>query len=153
MSRRALVPFRLLTAIEDPANGQEGEIYVNTITKNLRVHNGITWVELTPPSTDPTPFYMHTHTYDGEVHTIDIQNKIMFENLDNPAGPEETLPIIVGYEGGTPSSVLIDPSLREMTLFDGGTPGEPNIGEEDTIIGGGSSVDFDGDIMDGGGSI
>lgn len=153
MSKRVTVPLRLLTSFEDPANGVEGEIYINTVTKNLRVHNGTKWVELTPPSTDPTPFYMHTHTYDGEVHTIDIQNKIVFENLDNPNTPEESLPIIIGYEGGSPMDNILDPTWSDQTLFDGGTPDMPNIGEDDTVIGGGTSIDFDGDIMDGGGSI
>ena len=70
MSRQMLVPLRLLALSTDPVFGQVGEIYINTVTKNLRVHNGTTWIELTPPSTDPTPFYMHTHAYDGSVHTV-----------------------------------------------------------------------------------
>ena len=38
-----LVPLRLLALSTDPVFGQVGEIYINTVTKNLRVHNGTTW--------------------------------------------------------------------------------------------------------------
>ena len=37
MSRQMLVPLRLLALSTDPVFGQVGEIYINTVTKNLRV--------------------------------------------------------------------------------------------------------------------
>ena len=37
MSRKMLVPLRLLALDSDPEFGQEGEVYINTVTKNLRV--------------------------------------------------------------------------------------------------------------------
>lgn len=70
MSRKMKVSLNLLTKSSDPANGSEGDVYFNTTSKNLKIHNGTAWVELTPPSTDPTPFYMHTHNYDGEVDSV-----------------------------------------------------------------------------------
>ena len=118
MSRQMLVPLKLLALSTDPVFGQVGEIYINTVTKNLRVHNGTTWIELTPPSTDPTPFYMHTHTFDGDVHTIDIQNQVDFKSLSNPDTPATVLPQIIGYDGGNIVSNLNNPSFLEETLFD-----------------------------------
>lgn len=144
-----LVPLRLLALASDPAFGQEGEVYINTLTKNLRVHNGISWIELTPPSTDPTPFYMHTHTFDGEVHTIDVQNKIDFKSLSNPETPAEVLPIIIGYNGGAPADNLINPTWVNQTLFDNGLFDGTNE-VSDTIIGGGGSEDFEAPSLDGG---
>jgi hypothetical protein len=146
-----LVPLRLLALSSDPEFGQEGEVYINTLTKNLRVHNGTIWIELTPPSTDPTPFYMHTHTFDGDVHTIDIQNQIDFKNLENPNTPGIVLPEIIGYDGGSPGSILQDPSFVQETLFDAGLF-DGTQEEEDTIIGGGGSGDFNAPSLDGGNS-
>jgi hypothetical protein len=152
MSRQMLVPLRLLALSTDPVFGQVGEIYINTVTKNLRVHNGTTWIELTPPSTDPTPFYMHTHTFDGDVHTIDIQNQIDFKSLSNPNTPGKVLPEIIGYDGGNPSDNLLTPSFVEESLFDAGL--FDGTQEETTELGtgGGGSEDFDAPSLDGGGS-
>lgn len=152
MSRQMLVPLRLLALSTDPVFGQVGEIYINTVTKNLRVHNGTTWIELTPPSTDPTPFYMHTHTFDGDVHTIDIQNQIEFKSLSNPNTPGTVLPQIIGYDGGAPSDNLNSPTFVNETLFDAGL--FDGTQEETTQIGtgGGGSEDFDAPSLDGGGS-
>ena len=122
MSRRMLVPLKFLTLSTDPSNGSVGEVYVNTVTKNLRVHNGDIWIDLTPASTDPSPFYMHTHTYDGDVHTIDIENPINFLELNKDANtPEITLPEIIGIIGGDPSSESTA-YQQDLDLFDGGAP-------------------------------
>ena len=151
MSRQMLVPLRLVALSSDPEFGQEGEVYINTLTKNLRVHNGTQWIELTPPSTDPTPFYMHTHTFDGDVHTIDIQNKIDFKHLENPNTPEVALPQIIGYDGGTPTDAPMDPTFVQSTLFDAGLFDGAEQ-SQDTILGGGGSADFDAPSLDGGSS-
>lgn len=151
MSRKMLVPLRLLALSSDPEFGQEGEVYINTVTKNLRVHNGSTWIELTPPSTDPTPFYMHTHTFDGDVHTIDIQNQIDFKSLSNPNTPATVLPEIVGYDGGNPAANLSTPSFVNETLFDAGLF-DGTQETTDTTLGGGGSEDFDAPSLDGGNS-
>ena len=149
MSRKMLVPLRLLALSSDPEFGQEGEVYINTVTKNLRVHNGSTWIELTPPSTDPTPFYMHTHSYDGEVHTIDIQNKVDFKDL-NASGPSLDLPQIIGYDAGSPSNNLQNPTWKDQTLFDAGLYNGTAPDTTNTIIEGGGSQDFEAPSLDGG---
>lgn len=149
MSRQMKVALNLLTMEVDPASGKEGDIYFNVMSKNLRIHNGDSWIELTPPSTDPTPFYRHTHAFDGEVHTIDIQNPITFLEYNEVASPAVILPEVVGVEGGTPSLSNENPTWETLTLFDGGAPeGE----SEDTLIIGGDSTDFVGEILDGGAS-
>jgi hypothetical protein len=153
MSRQMMVALNLLTSYEDPQAAIEGDVYFNVVTKNLRIYNGTVWVELTPPSDDPTPFYMHTHNYDGDVHTIDIQNKITFDAINVESGPQINFPQIVGVEGGTPLSNN-DGTWQELTAFDGGEYNsifEPDT--NDTLVDGGSSVDEEGsEILDLGGS-
>ena len=61
MSRQMKVALNLLTSMENPDIATVGDIYFNTVTKNLRIYNGSVWVELTPPSTDPTHL-METYT-------------------------------------------------------------------------------------------
>jgi len=146
------VALNLLTSMENPDVATVGDIYFNTVTKNLRIYNGTIWIELTPPSTDPTPFYMHTHTFDGDVHTIDVQNKITFKDINIQENPSASLPIIVGYDGQTPSSYNSGGSLENNTLLDGGNVEGRIQQEEDQILEGGNSADIDGIIVDAGGS-
>jgi hypothetical protein len=78
------------------------------------------WVDLTPGSTDPAPFYMHTHTYDGDVHTINLQETIDFSNINENASVEEDTPVIIGIDGGSPNSNYNNVSYTQLTLLDGG---------------------------------
>ena len=119
MSKKLLTPLNLLTRASDPSSGSEGDVYFNTTEKSIKVHNGIVWVSITN-SSDPTPFYEHTHTYDGDVHTIDIQNKITFKEINKKSLTQETLPAIIGFDGGNPNSTTYQPSLFDLTLLDGG---------------------------------
>lgn len=121
MSRKFKSLLNLLTLASDPI-GSEGDVFFNTTEKALKIHNGITWVTIAS-NTDPIPFYMHTHTYDGDVHTIDISNKVTFTEINLDDTPQEELPVIIGMNGGNPSSNVTDPSLYDLTLLDGGTIG------------------------------
>ena len=120
MSRQMKVALNLYTSAIDPANGTLGDIYVNTTTTNLRVHNGTTWIDLTPASDVPSLFYMHTHTYDGNVHTIDVENPIDFKEINTIASPEEEIPVIIGLDGGLPQDSVTDPLFSNLSLLDGG---------------------------------
>jgi hypothetical protein len=152
MSRQMKVALNLLTSMENPDIGTVGDIYFNIVSKNLRIYNGTVWVELTPPSTDPTPFYMHTHTFDGNVHTIDVQNKITFKETNTSDSPDLVLPLVIGYDGQSPSTSNQGGTFENQTLLDGGDP-EGNVGVvQDEILEGGSSADNDGIIVDAGGS-
>lgn len=122
MSRQMKVALNLLTIAADPDNAKAGDVYFNILSKNLRIYNGEEWVELTPPSTDPTPFYRHTHTFDGDVHSIDIQNPITFVEYNETASPAVILPQIIGVDGGTPTTSPTDASWESLTLFDAGQP-------------------------------
>jgi hypothetical protein len=116
--------LNLLTLNEDPVSGDAGDVYFNVISKNIKIHNGLSWVDLTPGSTDPTPFYMHTHTYDGDVHTVDIQETINFTNdINDVASVNETIPAIIGLDGGEPNSTYNNVSVTNVTLLDGGEVG------------------------------
>ena len=114
--------LNLLTLPTDPVTGSEGDIFVNTTEKALKVHNGITWVSLAK-SDDPTPFYMHTHTYDGDVHTIDVGDQISFKEINTIASVDEEIPVIIGLDGGSPTSLVEDPQYSNLTLLDGGAVG------------------------------
>ena len=152
MSRQMKVALNLLTSMENPDIATVGDIYFNVVSKNLRIYNGTVWVELTPPSTDPTPFYMHTHTFDGNVHTIDVQNKITFKETNTSDSPDLVLPLVIGYDGQSPSTSNQGGTFENQTLLDGGNPEGSVIVAQDEILEGGSSVDNDGIIVDAGGS-
>jgi hypothetical protein len=141
MSRKMVVPLNLLTMSTDPVGAIEGDVYFNVLTKNIRIYNGITWLELTPPSDDPTPFYPHTHAFDGAVHSIDVENVIRFDSFNNESGPQINIPQVVGIEGGTPMSNNDSGTYQDLTLLDGGEYNsmfEPEI--DDTIVDGGSAA-------------
>jgi hypothetical protein len=146
------VALNLLTSMENPDIATIGDIYFNVISKNLRIYNGAVWVELTPPSTDPTPFYMHTHTFDGNVHTIDVQNKITFKETNTADSPDLVLPLVVGYSGQNPSSLNDGGTFKDQTLLDGGSPEGNATVVQDEILEGGNSANNDGIIVDAGGS-
>ena len=146
------VALNLLTSMENPDVATAGDIYFNVVSKNLRIFNGLDWLELTPPSTDPTPFYMHTHTFDGDVHTIDVQNKITFKETNTEDSPNLVLPLVIGYDGQTPSTSNQGGTFENQTLLDGGNPEGTVIAVQDEILEGGSSADNDGIIVDAGGS-
>lgn len=113
--------LNLVTLEEDPIAGSTGDVYFNTISKNIKIYNGAIWVDLTPGSTDPAPFYMHTHSYDGDVHTIDIQESINFAtDINNEANVQEQIPVIIGLDGGAPESTYNNASYTQLTLLDGG---------------------------------
>ena len=120
MAKKFLTPLNLMTRSSDPS-GSEGDLFFNTTEKTLKIHNGSVWVAIPDPS--PTPFYEHTHTYDGDVHTINVQNQITFEEINLNSITGEDLPVIIGIDGGNPNSTLTDASLQNLTLLDGGTVG------------------------------
>ena len=124
MARKFKSLLNLLTLNEDPISGNAGDVYFNVASKNIKIYNGLAWVDLTPGSTDPTPFYMHTHTYDGYVHTVNIQETINFtEDINNEASVNETIPAIIGLDGGAPNSTYDNVSVTNVTLLDGGEIG------------------------------
>jgi len=123
MSRKFKSLLNLTTLATDPI-GSVGDVFFNTTDKALKIHNGTTWVILSQ-NTDPTPFYLHTHTYDGDVHTIDVSNPITFKEINNedPATVQEEIPAIIGMDGGSPNSLNNNPSFVNLTLLDGGEVG------------------------------
>jgi hypothetical protein len=116
--------LNLVTLAADPTTGSAGDVYFNTSSKNLKIHNGLVWIDLTPGSNDPAPFYMHTHTYDGDVHTITIDDMVNFDNdINDESSVQEQIPVIIGFDGGLPDSTYNDASYAELTLLDGGEIG------------------------------
>ena len=121
MSKKFKSLLNLTTLSSDP-NGSEGDVFFNTVEQALKIHNGTTWVTLAK-NDDPTPFYMHTHTYDGDVHTIDIGNQVTFKEINTEPSVQEQIPVIIGFSGGNPNSTITDPSFTDLTLLDGGEVG------------------------------
>lgn len=120
MAKKFKSLLNLLTLAEDPLVGSSGDVYFNVTSKNIKIYNGAIWVDLTPGSTDPAPFYMHTHTYDGDVHTINLQETIDFSNINENSSVEEDIPVIIGIDGGSPNSNYSNASYTQLTLLDGG---------------------------------
>ena len=80
MSRKFKSLLNLTTLATDPS-GSVGDVFFNTTEKALKIHNGLIWVTIAK-NDDPSPFYMHTHTYDGEVHTINLNETVYFDTLN-----------------------------------------------------------------------
>jgi hypothetical protein len=120
MAKKFKSLLNLLTLPEDPVIGSTGDVYFNVTSKNIKIYNGAIWVDLTPGSTDPAPFYMHTHSYDGDVHTINLQETIDFSNINENSSVEEDIPVIIGIDGGSPNSNYSNASYTQLTLLDGG---------------------------------
>ena len=121
MSKKILTPLNLLTMASDPSSGTEGDIYFNTYDKSIRIFNGLTWVTIVK-SDDPVPFYEHTHTYDGDVHTIDIQNPILLGGDVDGNSVLENIPVIIGEDGGSPNTTFTRQSQSNLSNLDGGKP-------------------------------
>lgn len=122
MARKFKSLLNLLTLDADPISGNAGDVFFNTNEKALKIHNGLDWVVLSQ-NTDPTPFYMHTHSYDGDVHTVNLQDTITFTEINNNQSVNETIPAIIGLDGGAPNSTYSDPNFADLTLLDGGEIG------------------------------
>ena len=122
MARKFKSLLNLLTLDADPISGNAGDVFFNTNEKALKIHNGLDWVILSQ-NTDPTPFYMHTHSYDGDVHTVNLQDTITFTEINNNQSVNETIPAIIGLDGGAPNSTYSDPNFADLTLLDGGEIG------------------------------
>jgi len=123
MSRKMLTPLNLLTRASDPSSGVEGDVYFNTDDKSIRIFNGITWVTIVK-SDDPVPFYEHTHTYDGDVHTINIQDPILLGGNIDGGSVLETIPVIIGEDGGSANAINTRLSQSNLSNSDGGIIGQ-----------------------------
>jgi hypothetical protein len=145
--------LNLLTLAENPSTGLEGDVYFNILTKNIRIYNGEFWVDITPKSDDPTPFYMHTHAYDGSVHSVDTQNPITFKDINTTQSVLENIPVVVGFDGGGPNDEVDEPNFEDLSLLPGGSPDSIYYPESDIItINGGNSYTEYASIINGGNS-
>ena len=145
--------LNLLTLAENPSTGLEGDVYFNILTKNIRIYNGEFWVDITPKSDDPTPFYMHTHGYDGSVHTVDTQNPITFKDINTTQSVLESIPVVVGFDGGGPNDDLDSPTFEDLSLLSGGLPDSLYYPESNNVvINGGDSSDQYAPTINGGDS-
>ena len=122
MSKKFLSPIKFLVRDTDPSSGSLGETYFNSTDKSIRMHNGLEWVTIIK-SDDPVPFFKHTHTYDGDVHTIDIQDPVLLgENIDG-GDPLQQIPVIIGEDGGDPNAQVTPRTQSNLSQIDGGIIG------------------------------
>ena len=123
MSKKFLTPLNLLTIASDPSSGTEGDIYFNTNDMSIRIYNGITWVTIVK-SDDPVPFYEHTHTYDGDVHTINVQDPILLGGDVDGGFVLQQIPVIIGEDGGSQSAISTRQTQSNLSNLDGGIVGQ-----------------------------
>ena len=123
MSKKILTPLNLLTMASDPSSGTEGDTYFNTVDKSIRIYNGITWVTIVK-SDDPVPFYEHTHTYDGDVHTINVQDPILVGGDIDGGFVLQQIPVIIGEDGGSQSAISTRQTQSNLSNLDGGIVGQ-----------------------------
>lgn len=122
MSKKYLTPIRFLVRETDPSFGFLGDTYFNSEDKSIRMYNGNTWVTIVK-SDDPIPFFQHTHTYDGDVHTVNIQDPIVFGGNVDGGGVLEQIPVIIGEDGGSPSATVTRRTQSNFSQTDGGIVG------------------------------
>lgn len=123
MSKKMLTPLNLLTRASDPSSGIEGDVYFNTSDSSIRVYNGEVWVSIMK-STDPIPFYEHTHTYDGDVHTINIQDPVILNGNVDGGFVLQNIPVIIGEDGGDANAIFTQPTPLNLSNLDGGIIGQ-----------------------------
>ena len=122
MSKKYLTPIRFLVRETDPSFGSLGDTYFNSEDKSIRMYNGNTWVTIVK-SDDPIPFFQHTHTYDGDVHTINIQDPIILNGSVDGGGVLEQIPAIIGEDGGSPNATATRRTQSNLSQTDGGIVG------------------------------
>jgi hypothetical protein len=122
MSKKFLSPIKFLVRDTDPSSGSLGETYFNSTDKSIRMHNGLEWVTIIK-SDDPVPFFKHTHTYDGDVHTIDIQDPVLLGGNIDGGDPLQQIPVIIGEDGGDPNAQVTPRTQSNLSQIDGGIIG------------------------------
>ena len=122
MSKKFLSPIKFLVRDTDPSSGSLGETYFNSTDKSIRMHNGLEWVTIIK-SDDPVPFFKHTHTYDGDVHTIDIQDPVLLGGNIDGGNPLQQIPVIIGEDGGDPNAQATPRTQSNLSQIDGGIIG------------------------------
>ena len=122
MSKKFLSPIKFLVRDTDPSSGSLGETYFNSTDKSIRMHNGLVWVTIIK-SDDPVPFFKHTHTYDGDVHTIDIQDPVLLGGNIDGGNPLQQIPVIIGEDGGDPNAQVTRRTQSNLSQIDGGIIG------------------------------
>ena len=122
MSKKFLSPIKFLVRDTDPSSGSLGETYFNSTDKSIRMHNGLVWVTIIK-SDDPVPFFKHTHTYDGDVHTIDIQDPVLLGGNIDGGNPLQQIPVIIGEDGGDPNAQATPRTQSNLSQIDGGIIG------------------------------
>ena len=122
MSKKFLSPIKFLVRDTDPSSGSLGETYFNSTDKSIRMHNGLEWVTIIK-SDDPVPFFKHTHTYDGDVHTIDIQDPVLLGGNIDGGDPLQQIPVIIGEDGGDPNAQATPRTQSNLSQIDGGIIG------------------------------
>ena len=122
MSKKFLSPIKFLVRDTDPSSGSLGETYFNSTDKSIRMHNGLEWVTIIK-SDDPVPFFKHTHTYDGDVHTIDIQDPVLLGGNIDGGNPLQQIPVIIGEDGGDPNAQVTRRTQSNLSQIDGGIIG------------------------------
>ena len=65
MSVKRLVALNAVTLSSDPSSPKLGDIYFNTTISQLKYYDGTTWIII------PAGLLNHTHTYDGDIYSVD----------------------------------------------------------------------------------
>ena len=115
MSKKVKSLLNIVSLASDP-QGSMGDLFFNLTERALKIHDGYGWVSL---SIDIS-FLPHTHDYDGNPHTINV-NELDFSQINENSIIEEQNPVIIGYDGGVPDSQLN--IINNAVTMDGGTIG------------------------------
>ena len=59
-------------------------------------------------------------TESERLNPASLTEKITFKEINTAESTVETIPVIIGIDGGNPNSTVPNPSLQDLTLLDGG---------------------------------
>jgi hypothetical protein len=139
-SRKFLVPANLLNLAEDPAVGESGDIYFNTVSDKLKIYDGSAWVEVgsssgsqttvsdTAPSTanigdswynnETGSLYVYDGTYWVEVNGI-IEGTNTFSHISVDGQSQlvaDSITDVLTFVAGTNVSITTNATTDSITI-------------------------------------
>jgi hypothetical protein len=143
-SRKFLVPANLLNLAEDPAVGESGDIYFNTVSDKLKIYDGSAWVEVgsssgsqttvsdTAPSTanigdswynnETGSLYVYDGTYWVEVNGI-IEGTNTFSHISVDGQSQlvaDSITDVLTFVAGTNVSITTNATTDSITINSAG---------------------------------
>jgi hypothetical protein len=131
MSRKFNVPVGLVALATDPASGASGEIYFNTVSNKLKIHNGTSWGEISGGGGGASEFYSQdatpTATSVGAIWLNTTNGKYFVWMNDGDSSQW----VEIGAQGENPVKVTdgVGATASSKIFVGTTTPSAPSVGD------------------------